>query len=407
MLSTFLTQLQNYFSKYFIIGSFCPMLACTFLNGFLAYFLYGAWHTWADANILPASAVGGTFVTTSIIVAIVLAAYVLASINMFLRRTLEGRWGDWLRSFFISSQMRRREALVARLNEAAMDMADLADSPNWDKKIGDAWKTGHQIHPAVAWQAGAANTAIDNDLTDLETSRSQGGLVSAEVLERAANSIARALETCNMDISPILDKHHRRLVSLVQYADDRARGRYARLRNELNSNFGIQEEAPTRMGNIANTIQGYVMRRYHCNFEIVWSNLQQIVPDGNKTGATLQESKTQLDFLVACCWLTLVSAAFWSIVFAVVDPSRFGFLAASIGGPTLAYMWYRAAAEQYRSFADVAMTSFDTFRLDLLSAMHLQLPADVEDERYIWENFDRLTTFGQARNFSYRYPKQQ
>ena len=70
-------------------------------------------------------------------------------------------------------------------------------------------------------------------------------------------------------------------------------------------------------------------------------------------------------------------------------------------------MWYRAAAEQYRSFADVAMTSFDTFRLDLLRYMHLKLPTDVESERWIWENFDKLATFGEDRNFQYESPKQQ
>jgi hypothetical protein len=158
------------------------------------------------------------------------------------------------------------------------------------------------------------------------------------------------------------------------------------------------------MGNIANTIQGYAMRRYNCNFEVVWSNLQRIIPTDNKANTTLQEAKTQLDFLVACCWLTLLSAIAWSIFFALY-PSRFGFLAASLGGPALAYMWYRSAAEQYRSFADAAMTSFDAYRFELLRDMGIRRPADVEDERRIWENFDQLTTFGQSRNFEYEPPK--
>lgn len=39
MLSTFLSQLQSYFSKYFVLGSFCPVLAFAFLNGLTAYFV--------------------------------------------------------------------------------------------------------------------------------------------------------------------------------------------------------------------------------------------------------------------------------------------------------------------------------------------------------------------------------
>jgi hypothetical protein len=67
-------------------------------------------------------------------------------------------------------------------------------------------------------------------------------------------------------------------------------------------------------------------------------------------------------------------------------------------------VWYRAAAEQYRSFADVAMTTLDTLRFDLLKEMRIHPPADVEEERMIWENVDVLTTFGESRNFRYDPP---
>ena len=231
-------------------------------------------------------------------------------------------------------------------------------------------------------------------------------VIPALDLQNAANLLAAALRTCDMNSSPALDAYQRRLQALIQYATDRARGRRAQLQNELNSNFGEQDIAPTKMGNVANTIQGYVMRRYHCNFETVWSNLQRIVPKDDKAEAALQEAKTQLDFLVACCWLSLLSALLWSLFyFAFADPNRWGFLAAALGGPVFAYMWYRAAAEQYRSFADVAMTWFDTFRFDLLGQIGVNQPANVEEERLIWENFDRLATFGELQNFQYDPPK--
>src|ERR1700694_33778 len=101
MLSTFLTQLQNYFSKYFIVGSFFPMLAFTFLNGLIAYFLIGDWHSWADNNILKETAGSAAFFTTSIVVAILLAAYALAALSPFLRRVLEGQWSGFLRDWFV------------------------------------------------------------------------------------------------------------------------------------------------------------------------------------------------------------------------------------------------------------------------------------------------------------------
>jgi hypothetical protein len=331
MLSTFLTQLQNYFSKYFTIGSFFPMLTFTFLNGLIAYPLVGAWRSWANANILQASAGGAAFFTASIVVAIVLAAYVLAALSTFLRRMLEGQWSEGFRKLFVPAQNRRREAIVKRLTEAGMEMADLAYAPKWNEGIGAAWTEGRQNYPDEVWAPDP--DPIRASLAELEDKFTKYEFVPAGKLQEIANTIANALKSHNMDKSPRLDEHHRKLTGLIQYADDRARGRYARLQNELNSNFGAQEIAPTKMGNVANTIQGYVMRRYHCNFETVWSNLQRIVPKDDKANAALQEAKTQFDFLVACYWLTLLSAVLWSIVFALIDPSRLSLLLASLGGP--------------------------------------------------------------------------
>ncbi len=353
---------------------------------------------------MQATAAGAAFFTASIVVAMAVAAYVLASLSTFLRRALEGQWPDALRSLFIPAQNARREALARLLTETGQEMADIAYAPDWIDSIGDAWTEGSRNHPGVAWIP-ADPDPIKDQLAKLDEERIKYRVIPASKLQHIANDIAAALRTCDMDRSPALDNHYRRLNGLIQYADDRARGRYAQLQNELNSNFGAQEIAPTKMGNVANTIQGYVMRRYHCNFETVWSNLQRIVPKDDKAEAALQEAKTQLDFLVACCWLSLLSALLWSLFFAFADPNRLGFLAASLGGPLFAYTWYRAAAEQYRSFADVAMTSFDTFRFDLLRQMGIKQPADVEDERWIWEKVDVLATYGETQNFQYEPPK--
>lgn len=404
MLSTFLTQLQNYFSKYFLVGSFFPILAFAFLNGLIAYPLIGAWRGWANTNILQPTAAGAAFFTASVVVAMALAAYVLASLSTFLRRALEGQWPGSLRKLFVPAQNARREALVTRLTKAGQEMADVAYSPDWLDKIGDSWTEGRQNHPNMTWGRPSPDP-IGDKLAELDQQRIRYDVIPALELQAIAEDLAAALKTCNMDRSPTLDIYYRRLQALIQYAEDRARGRYVQLVNELNSNFGAHDIAPTKMGNVANTIQGYVMRRYHCNFETVWSNLQRIVPKDDKAEAALQEAKTQLDFLVACCWLSLLSALFWSLYFAFADPNRLGFLLASLGGPVFAYLWYRAGAEQYRSFADVAMTSFDAFRFDLLKQIGVKQPANVEEERWIWENVDRLATFGEMQNFQYEPPK--
>ena len=148
------------------------------------------------------------------------------------------------------------------------------------------------------------------------------------------------------------------------------------------------------MGNIARTIHSYALRRYQCNLEAVWSNLQRVVQKDHKANAALLESKTQLDFLVSCCWLTLLWSLVWAIVFAFVVKSRIGFLSAALGGPLVAYMWYRIAAEQYCSFADVAMTTLDVFRFALLEQMRLGIAFKMIRERDPNKHFKALRYLG-------------
>lgn len=405
MLSSLLSQLQGYFSKYFVVGSFSPMLAFTFINGAAAYFVFEPWHSWADEHLLNATVTGGAFLTTSAVVAIVLAAYVLSALNPFLRRVLEGKWSGFLVDRFIAAQNRRRLQLIGERDAAVMQGTDLEHSGEWESTLTEARLSGTKKHPARSFPAIQDDT-VEAKLSELESKQKDNQIVSARDLEGLVDQLVPRLKQYNIDRSAALEQQHRRLMALIDYAgtgyySEIVRGRHVLLQNDLNSNFGAQDTAPTKMGNIANTIQSYVMRRYNCNLEVLWSNLMQIIKKDEKAQATLMEAKTQLDFLIACCWLTLLSGAIWAAICFTIAPSRAGFLLAALGGPFVAYLWYRAAAEQYRTFADVAMTLFDMFRLDLLQAMHLPAPADVDEERVTWAALDRLMTFGQEENFRY------
>ena len=404
MLSTLLGQLQGYFSKYFIIGSFSPMLAFTFINGAAAYFVFEPWSAWVDRNLLGTTTVGGgVFLTTSILVGIVLLAYVLSSLSTFLRQVLEGKWWGGFASLIVPAQNKRRLALVGELNQAFQEIPDLAHLPEWDGRLLAARERGRSDHKAKSFSA-AGSDAIEALLDKLEEKREQNQVVTAADLTAVAELLEKRLQDFDIDVGEDLEDEHGRFSALVDYAKgslEEGRGRHTRLQNELNSNFGAQEIAPTKMGNIANTIQSYVMRRYRCNLEVLWTNLMQLVQKDDQARTMLMEAKTQLDFLVACCWLTLLTGIIWSVMAFTITPARLGFLLAALGGPLGAYLWYRAAAEQYRSFADVAMTLFDSFRFDLLQAMHLQAPADVEQERTMWAAIDKLMTFGEEGNFRY------
>lgn len=401
MLSTFLSQLQSYFSKYFFLGSLSPILAFAFLNGVMAYFLSDSFRHWVESDLFTKTTVGrGAFLSTSLVVGIVLAAYVLSALSTFLRQKLEGRWGAALARLFIPAQNRRRQRMVKDLQDAANDEADLASAPEWEHQLRVAREEGRKNRQGVAFTA-PTQDSVAEALNDLKSLYGKYEVPEATKLEQLVNDLTQRFRDCDVDKSPELDEQHVALFTFIDYAAERARARHARFQNELNSNFGDQDMAPTKMGNVANTIQSYAMRRYRCNLETIWSNLQQVVQKDDKAQAALQEAKTQLDFLIACCWLTLLWTAIWSVHLAVLRPSRTLFIVVALTGPMIAYLWYRAAAEQYRSFADVAMTSLDMFRLELLRTMRLRSPADVEEERWTWKSLDQLNTYGEERNFRY------
>jgi hypothetical protein len=269
----------------------------------------------------------------------------------------------------------------------------------------EARERGRRRHPNTEINP-PDQDAIDIKLRELEAQRRRySELIQADDLRQLSRDLVTRLEACNVDLSAKVDREQVRLTTLIDYAQERAHARYARMQNEFNSNFGMQELAATKMGNVANSIQTYAVRRYHCNFEVIWSNLQHSIQKDDKAQTALAEVKSQLDFLIACCWLSLLSTALWVVLFGAVEPSRLGFRLAALIGPPVAYLWYRAAAEQYRSFADIVMTALDTFRFALLDEMKLARPNDVEDERHMWENIDKLTTYGEARNFRYQFPK--
>ena len=403
MLSTFLSQLQSYFSKYFFVGCVLPVVAFAFINCLGAYLTLDAVRKWTETNI--AKWADTASVTAAVGVALVIFAYLLSALSTFLRRQLEGSWWRPLAQPFIPAQNRRRQHIIDAVYESAMNMADLDLAPQWEEKLRKAREQGMRASPNRVFNAPDKDD-IEETLKHLEQMRKEHKMLGAGELETLTFRLVDRLSACDADASHVVSREHERLVALIDYGRMRATARHAAAQNELNSNFGAQELAPTKMGNIANTIQSYALRRYHCNLEVIWSNLQRVVQRDEKSQAALQEAKTQLDFLIACCWLTLVWTLLWMVVTGLLIPNRTGFLSVALGGPAIAYMWYRAAAEQYRSFADVAMTCLDSFRLDLLSELHLRSPADVEDERLIWQNFDRLTTYGENRNFRYETGKQ-
>lgn len=409
MLSTLLQNLQSLLSKSFVIGSFFPALTFWFLNGLMLFWLFEPFR----AEVLDSFGSGNTtrsaFLVGAALVGIALFAYALSAMSGTLRSLLEGKWWDWLSAAFVPAEAHRLYRIEQALNNVIALRGGLdSRAEDWKKCLRDARIEGSQNHPGVNVYTGTTEPAAVQ-IRELHELHLNHTLLQAAQLEAAVAVLEQVLRQndagARVDGKYALDDAQQQHVWLIDRAVDRARDEHFRLANKHVFNFGTLRLAPTMMGNIADTAQSYAANRYRFNLEVFWSRLQKTLQKDEKFYPVVQDAKTQLDFLIACAWLTALWTAVWTVVLGSVSYHHRVFLAVALGGPVLAYVWYRVAVEHYRAFADVLRTAVDLFRFDLLKELRLAVPADVVDEWALWESLTALTAYSEEYNFRYEHPK--
>jgi hypothetical protein len=418
MLSTVIDRLTSLGSKYFVVGAFVPVLVFAFLNGVLLYVEFDWFHDWADPQI---SGTVRVFDVAALGIALAVLAYVLWSINTFLADVLAGRHlrqGRWLERTLTAEQMRRLRDLRTRYFDARNAALQLAEKESdWTKELLDAAVEGLTIHDTSGTEHD--NKANDYDglagdtaarLAALRKQREQADDISVAELQNAVDSMSRTLRTNNIKVSHaragnVLARDRRDLLTLIQYARYRHEASEAALATDLQWRFGPREVVPTTFGNVGAALQSYGLTRYGINLPTFWSRLQLLLTKDTEVVSTVQDAKTQLDFLVSCCWLAGVTTTAWAVVLPIWGTSVGRFLIVMIAGPLVTRLSYLAAVENYIAFGEVVRSSVDLHRLRLLDALHVRQPTSLRDERTLWEALRRVTAFGQDTiDIGYTHP---
>jgi hypothetical protein len=132
---------------------------------------------------------------------------------------------------------------------------------------------------------------------------------------------------------------------------------------------------PTRLGNALRSAEDRAGRRYGLATAVTWPRLYPLLPE--RVTALVDDQRTQLD----------LAARFTGVLLAATLVS--GFLLATHGWwlavPALmlllAWLSYRGAASAAAAYGDGLEAAYDLHRLDLRVALHLPLPATLEEER--------------------------
>ena len=403
MLSTLLSQVGTVLSRLFVFASFVPTLIFTFLNALLLYLWHPGFRQWVSPQITGTAI---AFYLATVIVAMAVVAYVLFTLNNSLRVVLErGRFlPKHLREVFEASEQRRLQETVQAYQDARREHRALKRLRDRDSRLTNAIDLGANL---------ASNTYNERDdpagkkLEKLQSKMLNNSTLASDDVDEAITLFAKALSTNKKDY-PLggphpLDDQHLRLLELLDYGVDRWKFREMEQYNKRQFEFGRLTPEPTRLGNIAQALQGYAISRYRLNLELLGTRFLNALRGEKEALSAIEDARVQLDFLVACCWLSTLSTVFWIVAMAAYGFSIMPFLAVALMGPALSYLFYRFAVESYGVFTDVMRAALDQHRFKILEAMGLPSPGGLREERQIWEAVENLVGGGgEYLELSYR-----
>ncbi|HEV7922160.1 MAG TPA: hypothetical protein VGR02_15350 [Thermoanaerobaculia bacterium] len=400
MFSTLLDKLTNIFSKYLLISAFFPLLIAAFVNAALLFTTVGSFHAWAlkkQGNEPLAGALNGTVV----LIALAVLAVILSSIATFLRELLEGKhWPAPLCKLLRPLQWERLETIDEKLDAAQREQWKLRHAGDWESQLAAARQKG------VAAKGGCTYQGI---LTPLEKDRRQGELLPFTDLNAARLTLIAALGAQNVDAGNAdaeqLNRDQVAFVSLVDYARTRADAEAADWYNRREADFGAGAVAPTTIGNIANALSVYGVKRYGFSLDVLWGRMQKTLAKEADFYPVVQDAKARLDGMIALFWLMLLTTAGWLPALALMGRALLLYLALAAAGPLLCLLLLRLAVLNYRGFADTVRTSVDLNRFQLLGAYHLPLPLTPVEEQKLWRKVVRHVAYGETPAVQYEHGK--
>ncbi|HEX3466459.1 MAG TPA: hypothetical protein VHS78_20615 [Candidatus Elarobacter sp.] len=390
MFTTVFGNLTSLLPKSFIFGSFMPVVIFGFLNGALLY--------WSSATFREIAApwLTGTpgIAIAVLFVAAVVAAYVISSLQNVMRRALEGAYGPWwLKSSLRADENKRKERLTAERNEARADASDVESADKWLGRLGEAASEAAKA-PGTKDYA-TEGEAVHALVADLKARRLRWEPLHGDEIQQAVDGMVEAVKACRSD--PALTTDRQDLTPIVRYAELEAPERERATFAARERAFGDDLPAATELGNIAAAMASYGRKRYNFDVDAFWGRLQPVIQQNDASSySALLDAKTQLDFLIACWWFTVLTTIAWTVLFALAGDALVAALLTGPLGILGATILYRLAATAYASYAEFVRACIDLNRFALLRALHVQLPAGIRDERVLWTALSRVSSFGSS-----------
>jgi hypothetical protein len=136
---------------------------------------------------------------------------------------------------------------------------------------------------------------------------------------------------------------------------------------------------PTELGNALRAAETRAGEPYGLDAVVAWPRLYPLLPDGVR--ALVDDQRDGLDLAARLC-ATFAAAAAVSLVLLFLHG---WWLLVPVACAALAWLSYRGAIAAAIAYGEGIRAAIDLHRFDLLTAMHLPLPATLEQERAVNE----------------------
>lgn len=399
MLSTLLSQTSAVLSRLFVFASFVPTLVFAFVNGCLLSLWLPEFRDWARPQVHGTEV---AFDVAASIIGIAVVAYILFALNNSLRVFLETAafLPPKVREALCASEEVRLQRITGNYLNAMNERMRMERLRGRDRRLLEAVDAGAGVQSNSYDPDGKAGRA----LRILEKKSFRNRLISSEEMKETIQTVADELRVNNKAIGPPhLDEAHLLLLKLQDYAVDRWKSEEIEHFNHRQFQFGALTPKPTRLGNVADSVQGYTLSRYNLNIEALWTRFFSVMQQKKDAFPAIDEVKTQLDFLVTCTWLSALSCLCWAVTLVASGHSIRDFLLVAMLGPLVTYLLYDFAVRTYTVFADVLRSAIDQYRFAILESMALPLPGGLGEERQIWGEVSALIgKGGEYLEISYR-----
>jgi hypothetical protein len=235
--------------------------------------------------------------------------------------------------------------------------------------------------------------------------RYRKAMAKKQIVQKQLENIDSKLQNL-FEYPQIGQLYAKRLNRLITQRERLSRIKYD-LVADLDHNYPPSEAyiMPTRFGNILRAAELY-SGRYGIDAVALWTKLVSAIPDSTGMMEKINEANNQCQFLLNGALLGIIFA-FMCMIASILkgtlwwsDPSQnindrnltIFYLFLLFLSIAISRFFYEASLFNVEKFGEMIRTTYDLYRFNLLEALHLELPTNLEEEKKLWLKLSHFVT---------------